>query len=137
MQSPIWRGLVGVQSALIGPSRHWLQLPRPWTLPKHALRLFPRFPSYKPPSQTRSLIHNRTNIRMAAPLNNSKDPVERSQSPYQDPRTLGPKSKILASRTSNFHSTSLRTMVTNTVNKTALHPSGVQYVVLLCQLSLF
>ncbi|TVY87873.1 Phosphoenolpyruvate carboxykinase (ATP) [Lachnellula willkommii] len=63
---------------------------------------------------------------MATPLNNSKDPVERSQSPYQDPRTLGPKSKILASRTSNFHSTSLRTMVTNTVNKTALHPSGVQ-----------
>ncbi|TVY32626.1 Phosphoenolpyruvate carboxykinase (ATP) [Lachnellula occidentalis] len=64
---------------------------------------------------------------MATPLNNSKDPVESSQSPtYQDPRTPGPKSKLLATRTSNFHSTSLRTMVTNTVNKTALHPSGVQ-----------
>jgi len=66
---------------------------------------------------------------MSPTLNNSKDPVERTSSPYHDPRELGPKSKILASRTSNFHSTSLRNMVTNTVNKTALHPSGVQYVV--------
>merc|ERR1711977_678159 len=50
-------------------------------------------------------------------------------SPYPDPRELGPKSKILATRTGNYHSTSLRNMVTiNTVNKTALHPGGVQPV---------
>jgi hypothetical protein len=48
------------------------------------------------------------------------DPIDRTSSPYPDPRQLGPKSKILASRTSNFHSTSLR-MVTATnpsVNRT-------------------
>merc|ERR1712227_757424 len=53
--------------------------------------------------------------------------IERTSSPYPDPRELGPKSKILATRTGNYHSTSLRNMVTiNTVNKTALHPGGVQ-----------
>ncbi|KAG4421022.1 hypothetical protein IFR04_005891 [Cadophora malorum] len=62
-------------------------------------------------------------------LNNSADPIERTSSPYPDPRELGPKSKILATRTGNYHSTSLRNMVTiNTVNKTALHPGGVQPV---------
>ena len=40
-----------------------------------------------------------------------EDPIDRTSSPYPDPRQLGPKSKILATRTSNFHSTSLR-MVT-------------------------
>merc|ERR1712093_187898 len=55
--------------------------------------------------------------------------IERTSSPYPDPRELGPKSKILATRTGNYHSTSLRNMVTiNTVNKTALHPGGVQPV---------
>lgn len=66
---------------------------------------------------------------MSPPLNNAADPVERTASPYPNPYEVGPKSKILSSRTSNFHSTSLRNMVTvNTVNKTALHPGGVQYV---------
>lgn len=49
-----------------------------------------------------------------------EDPIDRTSSPYPDPRQLGPKSKILATRTSNFHSTSLR-MVTATnpsVNRT-------------------
>jgi hypothetical protein len=66
---------------------------------------------------------------MSPPLNNAADPVERTSSPYSNPYEIGPKSKILSSRTSNYHSTSLRNMVTvNTVNKTALHPGGVQYV---------
>ena len=80
-------------------------------------------------SKTRN--HSRT-FKMSKPspyLNNSADPIERTSSPYPDPRELGPKSKILATRTGNYHSTSLRNMVTiNTVNKTALHPGGVQYV---------
>lgn len=38
----------------------------------------------------------------------------------------GPRSQQLARGDSNFHSTSLRTMVSNTVNKTSLHPGGVQ-----------
>jgi len=48
------------------------------------------------------------------------DPVERTSSPYPDPRQLGPKSKILATRTSNFHSTSLRMVSTSnpSVNRT-------------------
>lgn len=61
-------------------------------------------------------------------LNNAADPVERTSSPYSDPLTIGPKSKILATRTSNYHSTSLRMVSNNTVNKTALHPGGVKYV---------
>jgi hypothetical protein len=66
---------------------------------------------------------------MSPPLNNTADPVERTSSPYPNPYEIGPKSKILSSRTSNYHSTSLRNMVTvNTVNKTALHPGGVQPV---------
>jgi phosphoenolpyruvate carboxykinase (ATP) len=66
---------------------------------------------------------------MSAPLNNARDPIERTASPYSNPYEIGPKSKILSSRTSNYHSTSLRNMVTiNTVNKTALHPGGVQPV---------
>ena len=36
------------------------------------------------------------------------DPVNRTSSPYPDPRTLGPKSQLLAAGTSNYHSTSLR-----------------------------
>ncbi len=75
-----------------------------------------------------SRFHSRTrSFRMSPPLNNAADPVERTASPYPNPYEVGPKSKILSSRTSNYHSTSLRNMVTvNTVNKTALHPGGVQ-----------
>lgn len=82
-------------------------------------------------NQTRNHSRNpdfrMTTMAMATPtrpLNNSADPVERTSSPYP-PGQLGPKSQLLASRTGNFHSTSLRlpSMVTvNTVNKTALHP---------------
>lgn len=35
-------------------------------------------------------------------------PLHRPASPYSDPRQLGPRSQILATRTSNYHSTSLR-----------------------------
>jgi hypothetical protein len=52
------------------------------------------------------------------------DPIERTFSPYPNPLELGPKSKILATRTSNYHSTSLR-MVTATnpsVNRTCKSP---------------
>jgi hypothetical protein len=79
-------------------------------------------------AQTRFRSRTRS-FRMSPPLNNVADPVERTASPYPNPYEVGPKSKILSSRTSNYHSTSLRNMVTvNTVNKTALHPGGVQYV---------
>jgi hypothetical protein len=46
--------------------------------------------------------------------------IERTSSPYPDPRQLGPKSQILATRTSNYHSTSLRmvTATNATVNRT-------------------
>ena len=38
--------------------------------------------------------------------------------------------QISKQQRNNYHSSSLRTMVSNSVNKTALHPSGVQYVFL-------
>lgn len=81
-------------------------------------------------SLDRSLVsRNKAQTSMAAnkPLK-VQDPVQRPASPYSDPQQLGPRSRQLAQGTSNFHSTSLRTMVTNSVNKTALHPGGVQYV---------
>ncbi|KAF4595532.1 phosphoenolpyruvate carboxykinase [Ophiocordyceps camponoti-floridani] len=49
------------------------------------------------------------------------DPVNRVVSPYPDPSVKGPKSQIQASR-----GPSSNNMITNTVNKTALHPGGVQ-----------
>ena len=36
--------------------------------------------------------------------------------------------QIAKQRNNNYHSTSLRTMVATSVNRTALHPGGVQYV---------
>ena len=83
--------------------------------------------------RTRNSISSRTKFTMA-PLYTSGDPVLRTSSPYPDPRVPGPASKILALNNNNYHSSSLSTlklnMVTvNTVNKTALHPGGVLYVV--------
>jgi hypothetical protein len=83
--------------------------------------------------RTRNSISSRTKFTMA-PLYSSGDPVLRTSSPYPDPRVPGPASKILALNNNNYHSSSLSTlklnMVTvNTVNKTALHPGGVLYVV--------
>lgn len=63
---------------------------------------------------------------MSGLLKKASDPIARPLTPAQDPSELGPRSKQLAAGTSSFHSTSLRNMVSNTVNKTALHPSGVQ-----------
>lgn len=44
--------------------------------------------------------------------------------------------QISKQQRNNYHSTSLRIMVSNSVNKTALHPSGVQYVLPLPPLSM-
>jgi hypothetical protein len=76
--------------------------------------------------QTRTLTNlTRTRKTMAQKSSSTNgrtppaDPVERTSSPYPDPRQLGPKSQILASRTSNFHSTSLRMVTASaSVNKT-------------------
>ena len=62
---------------------------------------------------------------MAAVLKERDGPTRRPMTPTPDPSHLGPRSKQLASGNLNYHSTSLRTMVSNTVNKTALHPGGV------------
>ncbi|KAB5566363.1 hypothetical protein GE09DRAFT_1106422 [Coniochaeta sp. 2T2.1] len=47
------------------------------------------------------------------------DPVARTNSPYSDPNVKGPRSQILSS------GTELRKMISGSVNKTGLHPSGV------------
>lgn len=39
------------------------------------------------------------------------------------------KQQVAKQRNNNYHSSSLRTMVATSVNRTALHPGGVQYVV--------
>ncbi|KAI3535921.1 phosphoenolpyruvate carboxykinase [Colletotrichum costaricense] len=50
-----------------------------------------------------------------------KDPVQRTASPYTDPKVKGPKSQILAEGTQ----ADLRKMIASNVNKTPLHPGGV------------
>ncbi|PSS22409.1 hypothetical protein M430DRAFT_137622 [Amorphotheca resinae ATCC 22711] len=70
------------------------------------------------------------NEASAAPLKGTAAaglPIIRPSSPHPDPRHLGPKSQLLATRTSNYHSTSLRNMVavSASVNRTSLHPGGV------------
>jgi phosphoenolpyruvate carboxykinase (ATP) len=49
-----------------------------------------------------------------------KDPVFRTASPYSDPNHKGPASKI------KENSLDFRKMIAPTVNKTSLHPGGVQ-----------
>jgi hypothetical protein len=49
-----------------------------------------------------------------------KDPVARTASPYPYPSVKGPKSKLQQNSAID-----LRKMISNTVNKTALHPHGV------------
>lgn len=39
--------------------------------------------------------------------------------------------QLAKQRNNNYHSTSLRNMVATSVNRTALHPGGVQYVYLI------
>lgn len=70
---------------------------------------------------------------MAVDLKTTPSPyeIERASSPYPNPYEQSPRSKILSQRTSNYHSSSLKTlhsstMVSATVNKTSLHPGGVQ-----------
>lgn len=110
--------------------RYMLRLARDWSLSlprKHLCS--PRLLHFGS-SLTLTKTRNRSRHRYlnmttpSRPLNNSADPVERTSSPYPVGQ-IGPKSQLLAARTGNYHSTSLRlpSMVTvNTVNKTALHP---------------
>lgn len=51
--------------------------------------------------------------------------MQRPATPYNDPKVQGPSAKILAS---GNHSDLRKMMNHTTVNKTGLHPSGVQYV---------
>lgn len=51
--------------------------------------------------------------------------MQRPATPYNDPKVQGPRAQILAS---GKNSDLLKMMQQNTVNKTGLHPSGVQYV---------
>jgi phosphoenolpyruvate carboxykinase (ATP) len=55
--------------------------------------------------------------------------------PLQRPISPGPfhsdfiRQQVAKQRSSNYHSSSLK-MITQSVNRTALHPGGVQYVIL-------
>lgn len=62
-----------------------------------------------------------------APFFSSAFKMHRPSTPYQDPKVQGPRAQQLAAGTQQ----DLRKMLNHTVNKTALHPGGVAYVVLL------
>jgi hypothetical protein len=57
-------------------------------------------------------------------------PLDRSSSPGPLATDFSSQ-QIAKQRNNNYHSTSLRNMVATSVNRTALHPGGVQYVTLL------
>lgn len=64
------------------------------------------------------------------PTSTSKAPfdfgkMQRPATPYNDPKVQGPRAQILAS---GNRTDLLKMMQQNTVNKTGLHPGGVQYV---------
>lgn len=77
---------------------------------------------YRGHSHSQHQSRNMSSLKAQA---SPEDPIERTSSPYPDPRQLGPKSKILATRTSNFHSTSLRMVTASnpSVNRTCELPS--------------
>ncbi|KAI0909521.1 hypothetical protein F4823DRAFT_425004 [Ustulina deusta] len=82
-------------------------------------------------SPLRSVLSSAANRRpqtttISRSLRTMPDPVQRTASPYYDPAVKGPKSQQLSSGLS--HSTPQNDkMVSGTkVNKTALHPSGVE-----------
>jgi hypothetical protein len=82
------------------------------TLPRLLIDIARHHSSAPNISFTHTLTRRFTTLPMASPLKAAADPVERTASPYSNPYELSPKAKILASRTSNYHSTSLR-MVTS------------------------
>jgi hypothetical protein len=113
--------------ALFLTTSHWLSL----ILTLHTS------PSSTPPKLSSTLQSYRSQTRNMSDStlkasSSPDEPVERTSSPYPDPRQLGPKSKILATRTSNYHSTSLRmvTATNATVNRTckfvSMHLTGVK-----------
>lgn len=80
---------------------HWLLVPEPRCTPAKFTTFGPSF--LQSPLSSAALSGTRTASTFTRrpkmnPLNNSQDPVERSSSPYQSPYHIGPKSKILASR---------------------------------------
>lgn len=86
------------------------------TIPRLRLSFFSTYPIALPKSPS----------SMASVLKKPSGPVLRPLTPSSDPHALGLRSRQLATGNLNYHSTSLRNMVSNTVNKTALHPAGVQ-----------
>jgi phosphoenolpyruvate carboxykinase (ATP) len=61
-------------------------------------------------------------------------PAGKNYIPPGRPASPGPlaadffQQQLAKQRNNNYHSTSLRNMVATSVNRTALHPGGVQYV---------
>jgi hypothetical protein len=58
---------------------------------------------------TRAHIRRFTMSKPSNPLNNPQDPIERTSSPYQSPYHIGPKSKLLSTRTGSKSSTRRQT----------------------------
>ena len=59
-------------------------------------------------SRNHGLCFNFVAFKEPCPPAAAAPPIHRPSSPYPDPRQLGPRSQILAARTSNYHSASLR-----------------------------
>lgn len=98
-------------------TRHFHKHPTACSTLHHA------YPSSSAPSSNTRLPDSSRNPNTTRTM---KDPINnRPASPYVNPQVQGPKHQILSSGTQQ----DLRkTMLTHTVNKTGLHPGGVQYV---------
>jgi hypothetical protein len=81
-----------------------------------------------------NLLHTKSIVTMS--------PAGKDYIPPARPDSPGPlaadffQQQLAKQRNNNYHSTSLRNMVATSVNRTALHPGGVQYVRLLPSLPL-
>jgi hypothetical protein len=90
---------------------------------------------------TFTTLNRRRNVVTMAAIKASADPSIRPASPAPLAQDFA-RQTVQKQQRSNFHSTSIssgisHTMVSQSVNKTALHPTGVQYVALFLTIQLF
>ncbi|KAI1371054.1 hypothetical protein F4677DRAFT_321624 [Hypoxylon crocopeplum] len=71
-------------------------------------------------------FYKRIALRNLSTLRTMADPVFRTASPYTDPAVKGPKSQQLSTGHSHSLLQHSKMIPSNKVNKTALHPSGVE-----------
>lgn len=93
-----------------------------------------RFSSVLSPDITRETVEKAQEVNL---LHTNMVAAQKNYIPPGRSASPGPlatdflQQQVAKQRNNNYHSTSLRNMVATSVNRTALHPGGIQYVYLL------